>query len=429
VTLSRAPRPPRAGSVRSYIAGLDPRVVGRAPAFPTAVFVLAAAVALFIGCGLDGLPPNPTLITAVPVAKRVRLPDGETEERRRLVDGVATDPEWNEVPYHHIAMGPENGNQGGNFIASVKVAHDSTRIYVLVQWPDEEPDRLGPRLIWDPGTSLAPTGCDSLLVRCNWRLSSDDEDRLAIMWDMGSARDQSGTFRDRGCQVACHGNMHPLNGAVDIWQWRAARTNPIQFQRSGALRVGFADDGYADSGGRIDDPGSGFFRNNYTLINCSGGGRAPRPLKIPDALDEDGRPSIRDNDFMRPCEYVFDASASPLNTCSRRNPCRQFEQEDVLDWVEGDDLSATLLSRPASEGARQSRHNVEARGQWVGIFGGSVLKGTWSLEMSRLLSVGNPEDIDFNLNQAEPYSMAIAIMNNAGRVHAGSPVIQIRFQP
>jgi hypothetical protein len=386
------------------------------------------------GCGLDEPPSNPTTITAVPVSSVVQLPNDETEFRRRLVDGEATDPEWNDIPYFNVAMGPENGNQGGSFFASVKVAHDRERIYVLVQWPDTEPHRLGPRLIWDPSTSLAPSGCDSLLVRCAWRLSSDDEDRLAIMWDMGNARDQGGTFRDRGCQVACHGNMHPLNGAVDIWHWRAARTNPVQFPLTGSHRVGFADDGYADGGGRVDDPGQPFFRNNYRMIDCSGGGRAPRPLKIPDALDQDGRPTVRDNDLMRPCEYIDDTSASVFNACSRRNPCRQFEQEDVLDWVEGDELSATLLSRPDPSNPenpipRESRHDIEARGQWVGVGAGDVQKGTWTLEMSRLLTVGNAEDIDFNVNQAEPYYMAIAIMDNSGTVHSGSPVIRIQFQP
>jgi hypothetical protein len=422
VTLIRAPRPRRAGSF--------PPAPGRNRGFPALAILVAAAAASFSGCGLDGsLPQNPTLITALPVATRVALPGGGTEERRRLVDGAATDPEWNQVPYNYIAMGPEYGNQGGSFVASVKVAHDSTRLYLLVQWPDQEPNRLGPRLVWDPYRRLSPTGCDSLIVGCVWRLNPEDEDRLAIMWDMGNARDASGTFKDNGCQVACHGNMHPLSGAVDIWQWRAARTNPIQFPLTPTHRVGFADDGYADSGGRVDDPGLGFFRSNIEMIDCEGGGQAPRPLRVPDALDSDGRPTIRDNDFMRPCEYIFEPGSLGLNFCSRRNPCRQFEQEDDLDWLEEDELSATLLNRPDNEGARRSRHDVEARAQWVGIFGGQLRKGVWTLEMSRRLTTGNAEDIDFDVNRVEPYSMAIAIMDNDGRTHSGSPVIQIHFQP
>lgn len=366
-----------------------------------------------------------------PVAKRVFVPGGESTERRYLVDGVATDPEWATVPYSYVAVGPENGNQGGSFFVAMKVAHDSTRIYMLVQWPDAVPDRLGPRLVWDPDRSLNPDGCDSLLVQCSWRRVEDDEDRLAVMWDLGDARDGSGTFRERGCQIACHGNMHPLSGAVDLWHWRAARTNPVNYPIIGNVRVGFADDGYADGAGRVNDRGRSFFRNNYRLVSCPGGGAQPVPLKIANALDSDRQPTTSNNDFMRPCEYISDGSAFAFGSCSRKNPCRQFEQEEVEDWSSGDDLSALLLTRPANESARESRHDVEARGRWDAIVspGDIQRKGTWTLEMSRLLQVGNAEDIDFDVNRQEPYHLAIAVMNDSGRIHSGSPVIELRFEP
>ncbi len=321
------------------------------------------AIAAAQGCGLDDLPENPTSVVALPVAQRVLLPDGETQERRLLVDGVATDPEWAEVPYQYIAMGPEHGNGGGSFIAAIKVVHDSARVYVLVQWPDGTPDNLGPRLVFSPNRALSPSDCDTLLIGCSWRLTDDDEDRLAIMWDLGNAGDGSGTFKDRGCQVACHGNMHPLTGTVDIWQWRAARTNPIQFPIPGTnVRVGFAEDGYADATWRILDPGAGFYRDNYRVGNCEG---TPVPLKTAVALDVSGQPTTRVNDNMRPCEFVYDASGNAFDECARENPCRQFNQEDVEIWLAGDDVSALLLKRPENEAQRRSLHDVEARGQWV----------------------------------------------------------------
>lgn len=378
---------------------------------------LSALAVLVPSCGLDELQSNPVTLVAQPVARRVLLPGGETEERRHLVDGEATDPEWAAVPFTHLAVGPEQGNQGGSFIASVKVVHDSARIYVLVQWPDESPDDLGPRLVWDPGH--AASGCDSLLAPCSWRLTDNDEDRLAIMWEISDARDGRGRFRDYGCQVACHGNMHPTSGAVDIWQWRAARTNPIQFPITSS-RVGFADDGYADGGGRVPDPGRALYLDNYRFVDCGGGARAPQPLKIPVAIDpSDRRPTTRINDFMRPCDAIWDSTAQPLEDDSR-NPCREFEQLDVTCWVRGDDLPATLLARPASEQAAMSRHDVEARGRWE--------LGVWTLEMSRLLALGNREDVDFDVRRAEPYYMALAVMNNSGRLHSGSTVVEVRFE-
>ncbi len=392
---------------------------------------IALAAGLLPGCSLDTPPENPTGVTVQPVSALVSVPGGEFVPRRYLVDGVASDPEWSAIPYSYVAMGPEHGNQGGSFILAMKAAYDTERLYLLFQWPDSRPDRLGPRLIWEPSRPLVSAGCDTLLVSCAWRLVDDDEDRLAVMWDMGDARDGSGAFRERGCQVACHGNMHPLAGSVDIWQWRAARTNPQNFPLIGNFRVGFADDGYADGAGRVDDPGLSFFRDNYRFVPCGDGNEQPVPHRIPDALDANQQPTIRDNDFMRPCEYVYERSSFSFGVCSRQNPCRLFEQNDVLDWVSGDDLSATLLNRPLSGGARESRHDVEARGRWDAVVspGDIQRKGTWTLELSRRLTVGRSEDIDFSVARQEPYRLAVAIMNDSGRIHSGSPVIELRFQP
>jgi hypothetical protein len=49
--------------------------------------------------------------------------------------------------------------------------------------------------------------------------------------------------------------------------------------------------------------------------------------------------------------------------------------------------------------------------------------------MSRLLNTGRAEDRDFRVGTAEPYYMALAIMNHDGRIHSGSPVMQITLRP
>ena len=433
------PRVAGAAAGRSGVCSTKPRSHRSLPLTTfAAVFLFSAAssgLVLLAGCSLDELPENPSFVTVESAAKRVPLPDGGSIERRYLVDGVATDPEWADIPYSYVAVGPENGNQGGSFLVAIKAAHDSTRLYMLVQWPDAEPNQLGPRLVWDPERNLTPTGCDTLLVGCSWNLVDANEDRLAVMWDLGDAADGNGPFRERGCQVACHGDMHPLSGAVDVWQWRAARTNPVNYPLFGSVRVGFADDGYADGAGRVDDAGTSFFRDNYELIPCADGS-SPVPLKVAVALDVDQQPTTRGNDNMRPCEYVFDGSGSipggePFDCTTRNNPCRLFNQEDVVEWTTGDDLSALLLTRPANEAARESRHDIEARGRWEAVLspGNIQVKGTWTLEMSRLLLVGNGDDIDFDWRSQEPQYLAIAVMNNSGRIHSGSPVIELRFEP
>jgi hypothetical protein len=403
----------------------------------TSFLFITAVLALVAGCSLDDLPENPSFMTVGRVSRNVAVPGADSTWRRYLVDGFATDPEWAAVAYTYVAVGPENGNQGGSFLVALKAVYDGERVYMLVQWPDAAPDQLGPRLVWDPERNLTPTGCDTLLVDCSsWDLLDADEDRLSIMWDLGDAADGAGTFRERGCQVACHGNMHPLSGAVDIWHWRAARTNPVNYPLIGSTRVGFADDGYADEAGRVTDQGTSFYRDNYRLVPCASGGSGPVPLKVAIALDTDRQPTTSLNDNMRPCEYVFDGSGTtsggePLDCTTRENPCREFNQEDVIEWTTGDDLSGLLLTRPFNEDARESRHDVEARGRWEAIVspGDIQRKGTWTLEMSRLLAAGNGDDIDFDPAGQEPYYLAIAVMNNSGRIHSGSPVIELRFEP
>jgi hypothetical protein len=384
------------------------------------------AVLLSVGCSLD---ENPLKIDRIDVQVTrgsflVDVPGSIATERRFLVDGLATDPEWGTAPYYYVSMSPEQGTGGGTFTTALKVVTDSVRIYFLVQWPDLSDNDLGPRLIFDSDQPISGN-CDPQLETCVWRLTDEDEDRIAFMFDMGDARDSRGTFAELGCQVACHGNMHPIWGEVDIWHWRAARTNPLQFPLIAGVRVGFADDEHADGDGRAPDTGTPFFSDNFEMIDCGDGTSGPRPLKVADALDADGQPSTRDNDFLQPCSFISQRAGLGYNLCSTRNPCRLFEQEEVEVWVEGDDMSAFLLERPGQvlgssvNIPRESRHDVEARGRWE--------FGVWTLEMSRPLATGRDDDVRFDIEPGSTTTFSMAIMNNAGDTHSGSPVIHLRF--
>jgi len=71
---------------------------------------------------------------------------------------------------------------------------------------------------------------------------SGDEDRIAFMWDMG-LNDPEGV----SCLQMCHPpDMNTSVGKVDIWHWKAARSNPM----------GFVDDKYFDLSGRHGDTGT-----------------------------------------------------------------------------------------------------------------------------------------------------------------------------
>ena len=77
---------------------------------------------------------------------------------------------------------------------------------------------------------------------------SGDEDRIGFVWDMGLNGSDGAN-----CMTMCHSPlMHTNNGIVDVWHWKAARTNPM----------GFVDDKYWDIDDRHSDSGTSAYQDN-----------------------------------------------------------------------------------------------------------------------------------------------------------------------
>jgi len=77
---------------------------------------------------------------------------------------------------------------------------------------------------------------------------SENEDRIAFMWDMGLNGSEGAT-----CMQMCHPpDMYTSTGKVDVWHWKSARSNPM----------GFADDKYFDPTGRHGDDGTSSYSDN-----------------------------------------------------------------------------------------------------------------------------------------------------------------------
>jgi len=171
--------------------------------------------------------------------------------------------------------------------------------------PTEEADFTGPALVTDPGGSVAPAtlkaaydskslyifakwtdaGGSASLAKDRWTFNGSswsqagNEDRIAIMFNV-NATDWA------GCGVYCHVGESPGDGGrmrtnnpgetVDMWHWKAARSNPMQVaddkyviydDPAGGLNTRKGDDGDAvdsknDDGGSlpelqaVNDPGA-----------------------------------------------------------------------------------------------------------------------------------------------------------------------------
>lgn len=139
----------------------------------------------------------------------------------------------------------------------------SDEIELTVSWTD--PTRNDTRRQWSFDGSA-------------WSQSSDNEDRVTLIWDM-----QGDEFASAGtCATMCHPpNMYTASGTfVDTWHWKATRT----------AATGFSDDKYWDDGaggttsGRRDDPGISVYRDNVesggapTYMSAAGPGNSAKFL-------------------------------------------------------------------------------------------------------------------------------------------------------
>ena len=108
----------------------------------------------------------------------------------------------------------------GKVEISLKFLYTDTDIYFLFQWPDKT-ESLNRLLEFDGK---------------EWKKVKGYEDRLNLAWDINNTVKD---FPKKGCAAVCHKVDKEVelktggpNERVDIWHWKAQRSNP----------VGYADD-------------------------------------------------------------------------------------------------------------------------------------------------------------------------------------------
>jgi Ethylbenzene dehydrogenase/Cytochrome c554 and c-prime len=232
-------------------------------------------------------------------------------------------------------------------------------LYLLAEWTDPSATKSVNKKRWSFSSG-------------QWAAGSEDEDRFYVMFDAGDNGDEKAT-----CATMCHkpvsDNMGTTGGGhVDVWHWKAARTNPGNH----------ADDKWWDSTGRgSDSKTSSMYSNNRQDI---GGG-----VLIPKYMHTSG--TAYTGDFL----FAEDTVAF----------------DSLLDWT-GKTLPYYYIDSTASG----SRWDVMAKGVYS--------SGKWTLELARPLNTGNVDDVVLGSGQTQ---VTIAITDNSGHEHSGSVPFNLVF--
>ncbi|MCL4301462.1 MAG: hypothetical protein KJ077_37525 [Anaerolineae bacterium] len=118
-----------------------------------------------------------------------------------------------EVPTKAVREGKSDGPA-----VTLQAAYDATNLVIRAEWADPTNSNFKDAWKWD-GSAFAR-------IKAN-------EDRLMYLWSIGN----DAQFASKGCAAACH-NQNPdektwwmgtenADLRYDIWQWQAARTNPV----------------------------------------------------------------------------------------------------------------------------------------------------------------------------------------------------------
>ncbi len=264
------------------------------------------------------------------------------------LDGVADSGEWTSD-----AITTSKG-------LTVQAMVDAEYLYVLSKWTDATTTHSIAKNQWSfDGTTWS---------------SSSDEDRVGIVWDMG----QNGTD-GANCLTMCHGTEMKTNvGKVDVWHWKAARTNPL----------GFLDDKWWDTAGRHGDAGTGIDSRNSD--------------------DGSGLPSFMASTDPNASVDILLGNLAALNgfdpfgvTPGTADTAVAFDAGATFDT--GATIPGRILSLPT--GNRASVHSA-----------GKYDNGVWTVEFKRLLS---SDTDDFTVVSEGSVDFTTEVFDNEGSGHPG----------
>ncbi len=349
---------------------------------------------------------------------------------------------------------------------TLKAAYDSSNIYILAEWMDNDVNLSEASWLWNgPGDGRK---ADSNL---KWT-SQRNNDKIALAFEIQAASNISGNFSTVGCAASCHVNgnnstMQPDAGKVDIWNWSLARSAPL----------GYLRDMVADPTSFNDDAGqAGSSRNNTGATNRSGPAYewdgTPQTVTLPN-----GQNTILDPGFYllnktpftgdivrgdsiyhaaNSCahchgEFGEGAEAAFINGISLNKKSRASlisamdnnadmapywgilgaaDKDNLVAFVRGlSGVPGYVLSKPSGSCADiSSVNNVTPIHVVNAMLPKNNVHTKYQVLIIRKLKTNNADDAQFDLSVSKTFKFGVAIMNNDSRNHIGSNVETLTFK-
>jgi hypothetical protein len=338
----------------------------------------------------------------------------EAELGDRIVSGKEFEPQ------------PVAGKRG-SIKVSVQAAYDAENLYLKVFWPAKEAGAFHEYVVYKDGKwENYATNRNNPAVAAG-KLKVSYEDRFSIMLGDGKSVP---AFNNYGCWATCHNDMrympneakkadveaHPILGKagmkksdirkylpesrtamgptggwdkikpkaeigtllakgvfLELWQWRAYRSNPVNA----------ADDGYLLEY-RAFDSGKNPFFNNWD-------GAKNQPLFMFDPAKNSGRAGLIEAEFRNP--------KAPLLTDQNRVP-----YDPNFKWKNGDLMVKYGVQTPEGSAADNA-------------VTGTFANGGWNLLWTRRLNTGNQDDIVLKSGETYPIGLAVHDDNVTARFH------------
>ncbi|MDP1727586.1 MAG: ethylbenzene dehydrogenase-related protein [Bacteroidota bacterium] len=349
---------------------------------------------------------------------------------------------------------------------TLKAAYDSSNIYILAEWMDNDVNLSEASWLWNgPGDAKK---ADSTL---KWT-SQRNNDKIALAFEIQTASNANGNFSNVGCAASCHVNgnnstMQPDAGKVDIWNWSLARSAPLGYLRDMVSDpTSFNDDAgqvssTRNSSGATNRSGPAYEWDGTTQTVTLANGQ--NTILDPGFYLVNKTPFIGDmvrgdsiyhaanscahchGEFGEGAEAAF-INGIALNKKSRASLISAMDNNadmapywGVLGGADRDNLVAFIrglsgvpgyvLSKPTGSCADiSSVNNVTPIHVVNAMLPKNNVHTKYQVLIIRKLKTNNTDDAQFDLSVSKTFKFGVAIMNNDSRNHIGSPVETLTFK-